>query len=188
MKTIPVILLAAVLCCSKEPVVESSDPTLSVNSGLILKDGKPFSGIVRSYIPATDEVELTAYRLGLQHGMTRKESSSGTRLAEWPYYAGAKHGVHRTWDRKGNLRSQAEFKLGSYSGESWAWYEGGKPYEYRRYSEKGELMVVRRWRPTGQIYLNQTFKNGLAIGMPGSKLCDPTEAEKIEARRQREDL
>ena len=179
------VVLAA--CRGQERIVEAGDSALSVKNGILLYANQPFTGIVRSTIPALEEVELTAYRLGIQHGVTRKHTLDGKLLAEWPYLAGAKHGIHKTWDRNGQLRTYTRFERGDYAGEAWSWYPDGKPYDYRKYNEKGELMIARRWRQTGQIYLNQVFQNGAAIGMPGSKLCDPTGVETAEAKKLAEE-
>jgi antitoxin component YwqK of YwqJK toxin-antitoxin module len=178
-----VVALAA--CREQLKVIDTNDQALAAKNGLVVYQDKPFTGIVRSRIPALQEIELTEYRLGIQHGVTRKLTDDGKLLAEWPYVAGAKHGAHKTWDREGRLRTYATFRMGNYVGESWAWFPDGKTADYQKYSEKGELLVARRWRPTGQIYMNQVFKNGAAIGMPGSKLCDPTGTEKNEAENRR---
>lgn len=181
------ILLAAAAflsaCRGQGPTIDAGDPGLSSQNGIILYQSKPFTGVVRTSIPALAEVEFAAFRLGIQHGLTRKETVDGKRLAEWPYAAGAKHGIHKTWDKEGRLRTHAQFQMGSNVGESWSWYPDGKPYDYRKYNQKGELLIARLWRPTGQIYLNQVFRNGQAIGMPGSKLCDPTDAQKAEVEK-----
>lgn len=174
--------------CSRGAIVDASDPALSAAGGRLLYHGRAFSGLLRSTIPAMEELHFTAYRDGIQHGMSRKESSDGRLLAEYPYLAGMKHGLHRTWDREGQLRTYAEFRYGNYFGEVWAWYADGAPYEYRRYTEQGRLLMVRRWRNTGQVYLNQTFSlDGTALGMPGSKLCNPTEAAASAAQGAREE-
>jgi len=176
------ICVALGACRDRGPTLVAGDPALSTKAGLLLYRDQPFTGVVRSTIPAMAEVEIAEFRMGFQHGMTRKETTDGKLLAEWPYFAGAKHGIHKTWDREGHLITYSEFRRGSYVGEAWSWYPSGKPYDYRRYNEKGELLIARRWRPTGQIYMNQVFRNGAAIGMPGSKLCNPTNAERSDAQ------
>lgn len=182
---IALVAVSLTACRGQGPLLEAGDSGLTVQNRLLLYKNQPFTGILKSTIPATAEVEFTEYKLGFQHGITRKETLDGKLLAEWPYFAGAKHGTHKTWDKQGRLRTHARFHMGNYVGEAWSWYPDGKPYDYRKYNDKGELLIARLWRPTGQVYLNQVFRNGEAIGMPGSKLCDPTEAEKAEAERLR---
>lgn len=174
---------AWLLCCRPSAVVEANDPNLQAIGGRLVYAGKVFSGEVRSYIPAIDEVEFTRYRHGIQHGLSRKESADGSLLAEMPYYAGAKHGVHRSWNRDGRLVSYAQFEMGEYTGDAWLWHASGAPYELRKYDSAGQLLLTRRWRENGQIYLNQVFLDGAAIGLPGSKLCDPTAAARRVTRQ-----
>lgn len=180
-------VLAISACREQGPVVDAGDSGLAARNNLVLYKNKPFTGVVKSFIPAMGEVEFTEYKLGFQHGLTRTETLDGKLLGERPYFAGAKHGIHKTWDKNGQLRTYAQFQMGNYVGEAWSWYPDGKPYDYKKYNEKGELLIARMWRPTGQIYLNQVFHNGVAIGMPGSKLCDPSGVQTAEAEKARED-
>ena len=177
-----VFLFAAVLLlqdCSKQgPVIDAGSPGFEPKGIQLFYQGKPFTGILRSQIPALDQGELAEYHAGLQHGITREQTLDGKLIAERPYYAGAKHGIHKTWHENGQMKTFVEFKYGKYAGEAWSWYPSGKPFDYRKYNDQGELLLSRKWREDGQIYMNQVFQNGEAIGMPGSKLCDPAKNEK----------
>ncbi len=173
-----IVIAAGILACrGSDPVVNADDPGLSAEQGRQLYNGKPFTGFIRNHLRAIKEIHKTHYRAGFQHGLSTEETEGGLLLASRNYEAGAKHGVHRTWHQNGKQRSYAEFRLGKYTGEVWLWHDNGLPYDYSVYDENGLILVQKRWRVTGQIYMNQVFQNGTPIGMPGSKLCNPAKTE-----------
>lgn len=155
------------------PVVESNDPRLSQSGPGVFLNGVPFTGKIRTEIPAADEVHFTSYKNGLEDGTSTVETSSGKLLASRAYRMGIKHGIHRTWYASGVQKSYAKFQFGRYTGQVWQWHDNNVPAQFDLYNERGEIQASKVWRRTGQIYMNHTFQNGAAIGMPGSKVCDP---------------
>ena len=174
-------LLLAALCggfsCGSAagPIVESNDPGFRTVDGRLTLNGTPFTGIRRAELPAVEERHLTAYRESVRHGTARVESLDGRRVySESRYYAGHLHGEQTAWHRDGETpRSRSQYVYGKQQGDAWSWHGNGKPAEYRRFDADSSLLVYKRWRRTGQIFMNVAFHEGRAVGMPGSKVCDP---------------
>ena len=155
--------------------MESGHPALGLSGALVTFGGEPFTGTLRVRIPALGQVHRNRYRRGLQHGRSTEELNDGTLLAERRYIGGVKHGIHRTWFPDGTPSTRAEYHLGRYIGSAWSWHDNGRVSDFTRYDAEGQVVATKRWRPTGEIYMNFVFHNGEAIGMPGSKVCDPIE-------------
>ncbi len=168
--------LTAAACGSDAgPIVESNDPGFAMNGKQLMFQGQPFTGIRRAELPAVEERHLPGYREGLQHGLATVASLDGTKVySERRYYAGHPHGEHTGWHRDGKtLRVRQQFVYGKQHGDAWSWHSNGKPAEYRRFDDESNLLVYKRWRRTGQIFMNVVYHEGRTIGMPGSKVCDP---------------
>ncbi|MCE9598575.1 MAG: hypothetical protein K8S54_11455 [Spirochaetia bacterium] len=172
-KILIILGLIATAACSRGPTIENSDPQLSMAAGRLLFQGKPFTGTLRSVVPALGEVELTQYHDGVEHGESTVHTLAGALIASREYRNGAKHGVHRVWFPNGNLRLYQRFNNGQNVGQSWLWFEDKRPAEFKMFGKNGQILAAKMWRPTGQIYLNYVFEDGGSIGMPGSKVCDP---------------
>lgn len=175
MRLVLTILIAAGIfaCRGTGPVVSFDDPGLTSDQGPLYYKGKPFTGTIRREIPALKEIHKSHFRAGFEHGISTEETDEGFLVASRSYTTGAKNGVHRSWHRNGKPRSYAEFRMGKYVGEAWEWHDNGLPYNYALYDDNGQLLAEKRWRETGQIYMNNVFQNGVAVGLPGSKLCNP---------------
>lgn len=178
--TLVSLLLAAVCFASAcaanaGPTVESNDPGFAIVGGRLMLNGTPFTGVRRAQLPAVEERHLTAYREGVRHGLSVVESMNGAATySERRFYAGHLHGEQTDWHRDGEtLRSRSQYVLGKQQGDEWSWHANGRPAEYRRFDKNSNLLVYKRWRRTGQIYMNVVFHEGRTIGMPGSKVCDP---------------
>ncbi|MBI3395876.1 MAG: hypothetical protein HY042_08580, partial [Spirochaetia bacterium] len=53
--------LALAACRGQGPTVEAGDPAFVVREGRLFYNEQPFTGVVRSVIPALNQVELTAF-------------------------------------------------------------------------------------------------------------------------------
>ncbi|MBL8020815.1 MAG: hypothetical protein JNM27_14185 [Leptospirales bacterium] len=172
-KTLVITILTATATCGGGPVIENTDSQLGMAAGRLFYQGKPFTGQLRTTIVAVNEVELTSYKDGVEHGESTVHTLNGTLVAQREYRNGSKHGLHRVWFPNGNLRAYQRFNNGQNIGQAWLWFEDKKPAEFKMYGRSGEILAAKMWRRTGQIYLNYVFENGGSIGMPGSKVCDP---------------
>ena len=162
-------------CVEKLPVVNATDPRLSVREDRLYLLGQPYTGTLRENIPAMRETRTTPYLEGQKHGLEIVRHDSGQELARGAYVAGQKHGVHRTWYASGGNRGYAQFEHGRYTGERLAWHENGRAFEYERFDEAGRAIASKRWRRNGLIYMNVVLqKDGEQLGLPGSKVCEPT--------------
>ena len=167
--------------CQKQ--VESSDLDLRMYQGRVIYHFKYYTGVIRRSLPALREVHITPYRRGRQHGTAVVKNFEGKVISKRIYVNGIKDGVHRTWYANGNYRSYTVFKKGKYVNEVWQWHLNGKLAKYRLYNEKHEVVVEKRWRNSGQVYANMVFIKGVAVGMPGSKLCEPVKPRGREVRK-----
>ena len=167
------IFLAA---CGGERVIDAGAPGFGVSGALVTYKGKPFTGTMRSALPGLGQENLMRYADGLQHGKS-EEIRNGKPIAIRRYVMGMKHGVHRTWYPDGKPRTYRKFNLGLQSGEERSWHHSGQLANYLKYDSQGKAILLKRWRRTGQVYMNVVLKDGQAFGMPGSKVCDPVEDE-----------
>ena len=157
--------------------VSSNDPGLGLMNGKVSYKGTFFSGRVRQTIAANGEVMLKSYVNGVEEGVQKLYDRNGNLLFERPYRNGRKDSVHKGWYSNGKYRFYYQFDMGSYTGEQWEWHDNGKVKMYQKYDEDSQLSVSKHWRRSGQIYINQVFKDGSALGMPGSKLCNPVKKD-----------
>ena len=165
---------AAVSCAEGQPEIRNTDPRLSIETDVYLFMGRPFTGMMRQHLPAVGETWLTPYRDALKEGLEVATHDNGQVLSRGAYVAGEKHGVHRTWFTNGNDKTYAEFNHGKYVNESWSWHSNGLVADYEKYTADGRALAVKRWRSNGLIYMNLVFQNEAPLGMPGSKVCNPT--------------
>ena len=160
--------------CSSNREIAYNDPRISISAGKTLFQGQPFTGTIRQPIPAVDEVRLTPYKNGLMHGTMESRNSSGRLLLVTHYVDGQKHGLQRAWYPDGKNLSYGEFVRGHYVGDHWVWHNNGKVLQFDRYDNDGQILAAKRWRSNGIIYMNFVYRNGEPLGLPGSKVCNPT--------------
>ncbi len=178
--TVSIVLLT--LChCGSRTVLEHNDPGLQIRNDVYHHDGTPFTGIIRSIVPAVEMVRLVPYRDGLVHGTVKAYHSSGTLIEKGRYEDGKPTGVHRSWYNDGQNRSYAVYEDGLLEGERWVWHKNGRVFQFQTY-EAGKMRAHKQWRENGLIYMNYVYyTDGAIAGLPGSKVCEPvskvTEAE-----------
>jgi hypothetical protein len=110
------------------------------------------------------------FKEGLQDGLTFDVHPSGQIMAEYPYKAGKKVGVHKGWYDDGKPRFWFEYKDGLNHGEHWEWLPTGKIYRYGRY-DNDRIIGEKVWRKDGLIYSNYIYTPKKLYGVVGSKLC-----------------
>ncbi|MEQ9366325.1 MAG: hypothetical protein RIF32_18945 [Leptospirales bacterium] len=181
---LPILALCfgSALCADRPVEVSNMDPRISREAGKLLLLGEPFTGVLRQSIPAVAEKHRTPYADGLKDGVAVAHHDSGRLIATRSYVAGQKHGVHRTWYNDGTDKSYAEFDRDRYIRESLGWHPNGRPSEFKKYTDEGVVLAVKRWRDNGLIYMNLVLQEGQGIGVPGSKVCNPTSATNAIAK------
>lgn len=160
--------------CDTTPEISNTDRRITLRDSVTYFNRKPYTGLIRQSIPAVQEVRTTPYVDGLPHGTMIARQSSGQVLARGEYIAGDKHGLHRTWYKSGNDRSYGEFERGKYVKDHWVWHKNGNVMQFDRYNSNHEIVVSKKWRTNGLIYMNLVFHDGADLGLPGSKVCNPT--------------
>ncbi|HMV45799.1 MAG TPA: hypothetical protein PK079_05815 [Leptospiraceae bacterium] len=167
-------MAAFLIGCYDFNTVENTDKDLSIVNGLVFYKGKPFTGKLKQEILPMNEIHISEYKDGAEDGEYTAKKKDGSLLERRYFKAGVKEGIHRSWFPNGKDRLYSEFKNGTYINDRWEWHDNGVPALYERYNENGNILVTKKWRRTGQIYMNLSFlENGGSIGLPGSKICEP---------------
>jgi len=76
-----------------------------------------------------------------------------------PYLKGKRHGVHKYFDKSGNLRETIEYRNGKKDGEAKYFFENGKPHRYHLFSNGKKIGVHKWFHKTGQVQ-EQHYENG----------------------------
>lgn len=165
-----------ILClgsCSREyPMLNASDPGLSVYQDLTLWKGKPFSGTLASlYEDTHDTASIAPYLDGLPHGTWKKYYRNGRVQESRVFDNGIKVGNYDAWWEDGKPKLSYVFFDGEYEGPCREWNAEGtliKEMNYHRGHEEG---AQRLFYDNGSVRANYVVKNGRRYGLLGTKNC-----------------
>lgn len=165
--------LQAFLACSRVQSIAATNPGISVTRSVYYFRGLPFTGEIVTTIPSGHITRKTPYLNGREHGRETTVHDNGQLLEERFYDTGLKVGLHSGWYTDGTFRFHGRFVKGNHVGDFWGWHRNGVPHVFERYTESGQQVAAKKWRPSGQIYYNYVRVNGNHVGLGGSYLCDP---------------
>ena len=90
--------------------IDADDLLYSMEEGIFLHDGEPYTGLAREYRPAGTLVEESTYLDGVQTGPARYWYPSGQRRGEENFLNNGLHGPCKEWHPNGQLRREAVFE------------------------------------------------------------------------------
>ncbi len=94
----------------------------------------------------------------------RVEKRDGRRQQFWP---------------NGHLKSDVTYRDEAYEGEYRTWYESGRPYERRHYTNGHEAGLQQSWTGDGTLYLNYEVKGGRRYGLVNATPCVPVTFDSV---------
>ncbi|GEN76973.1 toxin-antitoxin system YwqK family antitoxin [Chryseobacterium hagamense] len=148
------------------------DIRLENKNGMVFYRGRPFSGIVFSFYPGTeDTAEVIGFRKGREHGEWRKFFPGGKRSAQRFFDGGTKVKTMKEWWDNGHLKVSGSFLKGENNGEYKEWNKNGmliRDMHYRLGYEEGSQ---KQFYDNGKIRSNYMMKNGKRYGLLGTKNC-----------------
>jgi len=100
--------------------------SLEYASGLMLLEGKPFTGVGYDLHDEGWLEREIGYRDGVEWGYKRQWGGPKRLIRESPMLRGAVHGRERTWHDNGTLATEGECEYGIVLWEN-SWDEGGRP-------------------------------------------------------------
>ncbi len=168
------LLLILVVCSCQSNVnkLNVKDRNLDLTDGIMLYEGKPYSGVLFSKIDTLTTYTAT-YLDGKKHGEERKFFYDGRLASSGFYTQGKKSGTHRTWWNRDQLKSEYTYDdSGNYIGKQLEWYRNGQLSKEFHYNMNGEQDGTQKlWNLAGRIKANYEVINGKSYGLIESKDC-----------------
>ncbi len=169
--------LAVATVLSAAPRVELGAAGVELRDGLMLRDGKPFSGITVERYPTGIVYRETRYDRGIKNGETRKYAMTGTLVSLERFSEGAKDGLQEGWYMEGPKRFELRFKKGVLDGVQSEWHLNGALFRKQIFaggveSDKKILFAG------GELFTNYAKRDGRVYGIDGGALCfEPAKRE-----------
>ena len=151
--------------------VEAADSLLAWKVGMMVYQGRPFSGHIIERHDNNRIKTKTEYVNGKRHGVVMKWYPDGIVMDVRYYTRGAKVGVHTGWWPNGEIKFSYAFKEGLYHGGFREWYDTGQPSKAFYYQDGRETGAQKGWRENGKLYINLVYKNGRRYGIAKQKPC-----------------
>ncbi len=165
----------------EKQTVEASDPTLELDNGVLLYQGKAFDGRITARFSnglLQSEVE---YAAGRKNGYEKHWHSDGSRATERFYTRGLKTGIHQAWWADGTPKFVYHFnEAGEYHGAVSEWYASGQRYKSFHYRDGQAFGSQKLWKEDGSIKANYEVRNGERFGLIGLKKCYTVTADSDE--------
>lgn len=163
--------LVIFVSCSQSIKVDKSELETNKKDGLILHEGKLFTGESFLNYHNGQEAEIIQYKKGVRHGEYIKWFPDGTKSYEAKYRKGILVDKSFSWWKNGNLRSEISYKNGTVHGTHKQWYKSGQLFKEMNLVNGKEEGMQRAWRKNGKIYNNYEAKNGRIYGLKRANLC-----------------
>lgn len=151
-------------------VIEAGDPGLSNLNGVVMYEGKPFSGVVEQRSENT-LLTRTPYLRGKTHGIVEGWYPEGTARFQKVYREGRREGVHRGYWPEGTPQFVYQYSNDRFDGEQSAFFRTGVLSEHRSYRDGHEEGQQRFYNTEGRLVANYTFKQGRRYGIVGRFDC-----------------
>jgi antitoxin component YwqK of YwqJK toxin-antitoxin module len=143
-----------------------------MSNGIVLYNGLPFSGVIKSFDEVNQTNNSAIYIDGKKNGVEEKRFLNDAIAEQRFYIGGLKSGIHKAWWKNGILKFEYHFdNKGFYNGTVKDWYQNGqlvKEFNYVNGKEKGSQKM---WLINGNIKANYTVVNGDRFGLIGLKKC-----------------
>jgi antitoxin component YwqK of YwqJK toxin-antitoxin module len=173
-----ILLLPAIICgflfsCTSAPAlpVNSNNPLLQLQGGILCYEGKPFTGTAYRLYPDGSIARKTQYADGREDGIMQGWYP-GKVLQENRLFAdGKKVGIHKGWWPNGKAKFEYMFTNDEHNGTAKEWFSDGKLFRVFHYNMGHEDGLQQMWWPDGTIRANYVVKDGQQYGLIGRKLC-----------------
>lgn len=176
-KTFLVVCLLMAGCTSpeqriKEVLLNGSEADFQQLNGVVLLNGKPFTGTMYTLFPDTkDTARIVQYLQGKEHGTWKQFYPDGTLLDQREFDRGQKVGELVAWWENGQKKLHYHFEKDEYEGTCREWNEDGRLVQemnYRRGHEEGPQKMLY---DNGKVRSNYTVIDGRRFGLLGTKNC-----------------
>ncbi len=151
--------------------VDAVDPRLSVINGVILLEGKPFTGLTKELYADSRVKRLAEYDEGRLDGRMMGWNPDGTMSYLRIYRRGLESGLHTGWYPNGKNRFQFVYSRGKLEGAAREWYSNGQMFTELHYYRGQEQGSQRMWTEEGKLRANYVVTDGRRFGLMGSMGC-----------------
>lgn len=157
--------------------VDKFSLVLDQQQGIVIFEGKRYSGAAVDLYDNEQIAESVAYVEGKKHGPSKKYFDNGVLSFEANYSQGKLDGLSKSYWKDGSLRSATFFVEGIVHGTQRQWYKSGQLFKELNYNMGVEEGMQKAWRENGAIYNNYEAKNGRIFGLKRAALCYELEEE-----------
>ena len=157
---------------SNMEVYNSACLNLDMQNGLLMNDGKPFTGVIYELRPnQKDTADVTCFYDGKEHGTWKRFYPNGKLMETRQYDRGKKVGRLLAWWPNGKCKLDYNFKDGEYNGLCREWLNNGQLMSAMNYDKGYESGRQVQYYTNGKIKANYTIINGRRYGLLGTKNC-----------------
>lgn len=151
--------------------VEADLPGFKRTSGVLMYDGKPFSGYRYTKFPNDKTATLIGYWQGKREGEAKGFYVSGQRRYQKFYHQGKRIKTHYGWYSTGKTRFIRQYKNGLMEGVEKMYYRDGRLAVERHFQNGKEQGSQKEWSQKGKLVSNYVVKKGRRYGVLGRKNC-----------------
>jgi hypothetical protein len=164
-----------IVACGPEqgiPLVDATDPSFATVNGVVLRNGKRFTGRTFDLFPSsTDIMGISEYSHGVEHGKWLKMYRNGKCREVRNFYNGKKTDLMTGWWENGRKRIEYHFLNDEYEGVCREWNEEGKLVREMNYVKGHEEGAQKVFYENGKVRSNYVVVKGRRYGLLGTKNC-----------------
>ena len=158
---------------------EGSDVALLRSKGVLLLEGRPYTGLLLTHDSAGRLREEAGYRDGLRDGEALAWYANGQLAYRRQYAHDRETGTHTGWWEDGSLHFTYQFVAGALEGTAREWFRNGKLYREFNYRHGQEEGAEKMWYPDGIQRANYVMRDGRRFGLPGTKGCTGEDSTQV---------
>lgn len=139
---------------------KESEPEIELfikNGFYVDREGNPFSGVLPKYNEDGSKIAEYSYINGRRHGEAVVYYNNGVLKEMGNYQYNERHGKWRVWDEKGNLKTTGNYKEGKQHGHWYFYYPNGKKKLQRNFNMGEKVGHWIWWDENGKVTKNILF-------------------------------
>ncbi len=175
----PALLALRAAPVAAEVSLEASDSRVQRVHGMLLFEGRPFTGAVLEHDSAGATVSRSKYRDGRRDGESLGWYADGRPMYRRAYARDRETGTHTGWWPDGSVHFIYRYRDGRLEGTAREWFPNGQLYREFNYRAGQEEGAEKMWYPDGLQRANYVVHDGRRFGLPGTKGCTGEDSTKV---------